>query len=194
MRWLAGVLDWWGDAVGKRGPKPKRADLKALAGNPGKRPLIPADGSRRRARLRRGRPDRPRELDGEAGREWDRVCADLDESGNLAVADRGILAAYCLAVADMLAARAEISRAGRWIQQPMQSAKGELIGEKTIEHPAVKLLDRASTRVGKLAEQLGLSPASRHRQEDAESPQPAAGNKVVELRERIAANRERGTA
>lgn len=176
--------------MARRGPKPKPPHLKALAGNPGRRPLQPGATS---GRIRRGRPDRPRELDGEAGREWDRVAEVLDEAGVLAGADRGILAAYCLAVADMLAARAEIVANGRWLRVPVQNARGEVLGERVVEHPAVKLLDKASSRVGKLASELGLSPAARNRLEDAEPPSAPVGNRVLDLAARVADNRDRGT-
>ncbi|MES2208594.1 MAG: phage terminase small subunit P27 family [Chloroflexota bacterium] len=178
--------------MGQRGPKPKRAALKLLAGNPGKRP-VRADGEPKRGRVRRGVPDRPRELTGEAAREWDRVAADLDAAGTLAVADRGILAAYCLAVADLLAARDAINREGRFVKEPVQTSKGEKIGERTREHPAVRLLDRASARVQRLADSLGLTPQSRSRSEAGEAAAgPTAGNRVTAIREKIEAARNGG--
>lgn len=170
--------------MGQRGPKAKPAALKLLAGNPGKRPV--AANNPGRGRVRRGAPDRPPELTGEAAREWDQVAPELEAAGLLAVTDRGILAAYCLAVADMLAARNAINEHGRFVQVPIQSAKGVRLGTRTLEHPAVKLLDRATTRVQRLAADLGLSPAGRCRMEgDAPAGATPAGNKVLAIRERI---------
>jgi P27 family predicted phage terminase small subunit len=176
--------------MGQRGPRPVPAALKVLAGNPGRRP-IQGDGDRR-GRLRRGRPDRPPELTGEAAEEWDRVAAELEAVGTLAVADRGILTAYCLAVADMLAALVEIDQAGRFVDEPVQSSRGEIVGTRIREHPAVKLLNQATTRVSRLADALGLTPASRSRTEVPEPPAPAAASKVQELRERVEAARAQG--
>lgn len=181
-----------GNDVGQRGPRAKPAALKFLAGNPGKRP-VRVDGEKR-GRVRRGRPERPPELTGEAAREWDRVAADLDAAGTLAVADRGILAAYCLAVADLLAARDAINREGRWAKVPVQTSKGDKIGERIQEHPAVRLLDRASARIQRLADALGLTPQSRSRTEgDAGPAGPSPTNKVQAIREKIEAARNGGT-
>lgn len=178
--------------MGQRGPRPVPAVLKVLAGNPGRRP-IQGDGSRG-GRLRRGRPDRPPELTDEAAAEWDRVATELEAVGTLAVADRGILAAYCLAVADMLAAMAEIHQAGRFVDEPVQSSKGEIVGTRIREHPAVKLLNQATTRVSRLADALGLTPSSRSRTEVPEPPGRDVGNRVQELRERVEAARAQGAS
>lgn len=164
--------------MGQRGPKPKSAALKMLAG----RKLPTGSG-----RVRKGRPDRPVELTGEAAREWDSIANELDAAGTLAVVDRGVLAAYCCAVADVLAARDAINREGRWLTEPLQNSKGDLLGERVKEHPAVKLLDKATVRVRGLAADLGLTPASRSRQGDTGSAEQgaAADNPVLALREQF---------
>jgi P27 family predicted phage terminase small subunit len=164
--------------MGHRGPKPKPVSLKLLAGNPGKRGAGSGGG---RARL--GAPPRPPELTGEAAAEWDRVVTELVEAGTLAVCDRGILAAYCLAVADMLAARAVIQADGRFLRAPVQTSKGEVVGESIRVHPAVGVLDKASARVHRLGTSLGLTPASRSR--SGEAPAASRENKVVAIRERF---------
>ncbi|HEY1190440.1 MAG TPA: phage terminase small subunit P27 family [Gemmata sp.] len=176
--------------MGARGPKPKNPALKLLAGNPGKRPV---QGGAKTGRIRKGAPARPPELTGEAAAEWDRLAPELDAAGLLAVTDRGILAAYCLAVADMLAARDAINREGRIITTPVQTSRGEVIGHKHQEHPAARMLERASSRIDKLAAALGLSPAARSRLEgETVQNAPAAENKVVAIRERIQAARAGG--
>lgn len=158
--------------MGQRGPKPKPVALKLT-------------GQKKAAGIRKGIPDRPREITGEAAREWDRIAADLDAAGTIAVVDRGILAAYCLAVADMLSARDAINREGRFLVEPVQTARGELIGQKTRPHPAVKMLAESSGRVQRLAESLGLTPAARQRMGDAGAPAVPAENKVLAIRERF---------
>lgn len=135
--------------------------------------------------MRKGLPARPPELTGEAADEWERLAPELDAAGLLAVTDRGILAAYCLAVADLLAARDAINREGRFVREPVQTSKGDTLGERVREHPAVKLLDRASARVQRLGAELGLTPASRARLEGPAPIDAPAGNRVLEIRERI---------
>jgi P27 family predicted phage terminase small subunit len=146
--------------MGQRGPKP---GLK----------LRPAEPVRR---VRKGVPARPPELTGEAAREWDAIACELDAAGLLCVTDRGILAAYCLAVTDMLAARNAVNEFGRWVQTPVQNSKGDVLGVKVVEHPAVKLLDKASARVQRLGAELGLTPAGRER---VTGPAADAGPKAV---------------
>lgn len=167
--------------MGQRGPRAKPVALKILAGNPGKRPAQSVSG---RGRLARGRPGRPSEVTGEAAAEWDRVAADLEAADMLAAVDRGVLTAYVLAVADMLAARAEILVSGRFIKTPVQTSTGKVVGESVKVHPAVSLLDRSSARVQRLAAELGLTPASRQRLEGDAIAEPR-GNAVVAIRERI---------
>lgn len=174
--------------MGRRGPKAKPAALKFLAGNPGKRPVA----SGRKQRLTLGIPPCPPELTGEAAATWGDVSRELHAAGLLAVVDRGILAAYCLAVADLLAARDAINREGRWVKVPIQNSKGDKLGERIVEHPAVKMIDRASARIQKLGDSLGLTPASRARLEgDAPAAAPE-GNKVLGIRERIQRARSGG--
>lgn len=174
--------------MGQRGPKPKKPALKILAGNPGHRPIPPASGHR----VRRGAPVRPVELTGEAAAEWDRLVPDLDAAGLLAVTDRGILAAYCLAVTDMLAARDAINREGRIVSEVIQNSRGDVLGKRLREHPACRMLERASGRVDKYAAALGITAAARSRLEGDAPADVAAGNKVVGIRDRIQAARNNG--
>lgn len=171
--------------MGARGPKPKHPALKVA---PGTRPVE----GRVAGRVRRGLPVCPRELTGEAAAEWAHLAAELDDAGTLAVVDRGILAAYCLAVADMLAARAAINREGRILKVAQQTSKGDVIGHKFSEHPACKMLERASMRVDKFGRALGLNPEARSRQEAGQPAAAKAGNKVVAIRDRIQAARNGG--
>lgn len=167
--------------MGQRGPRPRSAALKLLAGNPGKRPAQSGGSA-----MTPGEPERPAELVGEAAREWDRLIPELEAAGLLATVDRGILSAYCLAVADLLAAAEAINTHGRWLMVPIQNSKGDNLGERVIEHPAVKTQDKASARVKTLGAELGLTPAARLRLEGGgpsiETPQ---GNAVLAIRDRI---------
>lgn len=171
--------------MGQRGPKPKRPALKILAGNPGHRPVE----ARRPRCIRRGIPDRPPELTGEAAAEWDRLASELPD---LATVDRGILAAYCLAVADLLAARAAILESERFLKVPIQTSKGQSLGFRLVEHPAVKLLADASRRIERLGAALGLNPAARSRLEGEAPAEASEANKVLAIRDRIQAARNGG--
>lgn len=165
--------------MGQRGPKPKHPALK-LVGGRGAAP------GRKTGRVRKGAPSRPAWLVGEAAAEWDRLAPELDAAGLLAVVDTGILAAYCVAVADLKAATAEIEKNGRCYLEAQQTSKGQTIGHRPRENPAVKHADSAARRIEKLGAALGLTPAARSRLEsDAADAPSSEGNKVVAIRERI---------
>lgn len=168
--------------MGQRGPKPKPVKLKLLAGNPGKRPATNA----RPASIRRGRPERPPELMGEAAAEWDRIVPDLDAAGLLALVDRAALAAYCLAWAELIAATQMLDEDGRIVDEPMQNARGEIIGTRKKAHPANRLQRDAFARVKTYIVEFGLTPAARGRLGDAGAPaEGAGGNTVLAIRDRI---------
>src|SRR5690349_20292445 len=78
----------------KGGRKPKPAELKILAGNPGKRPINPGPD------YPKGWPEMPAflESDAEASAEWARVSAQLRGANVVRPIDAMLLAGYCSAV------------------------------------------------------------------------------------------------
>lgn len=172
--------------MGQRGPKPKPAALKILAGNPGKRPIAAGKSQG----IAKGVPPRPPELTGVAAEEWDRIAGELHAAGLLAVTDGAILTAFCFAVADMLACRAAVAEHGRFASQPIQNSAGAVISTRWVEHPAVARGAEAARRVAMLAAELRLTPAARERLEGgAIQAEAAPENRVVAIRERIQARR-----
>jgi P27 family predicted phage terminase small subunit len=158
--------------------------LKLLSGNPGKR-------SAAAAKLRifaEGVPVCPTWLNKEGKAEWKRVMSELKASGIMSVVDRAALAAYCQAWSDMVAAAKTLAEEGSIIEQPIQNAKGELIGEKKVPHPALKMQREATHRVKSFLCEFGFSPASRRRMGDGPAAGQAAvakpGNRLDEIRER----------
>ena len=71
------------------GRPPKPTAIKALAGNPGKRPLNNNEPKPS------GIPSCPTFLDAAAKKEWKRISKELIEIGILTSVDRSILASYC---------------------------------------------------------------------------------------------------
>lgn len=177
--------------MGNRGPKPKPIALKLLGGNPGNRPAQ-ATGT---GRARKGRPEKPADLTGEASREWDRIVPELEAAGWLAVVDRAGLSAYCFAWAQMVWAESVMQAEGAIIREPVQTSKGEIIPgfEKLKAHPAVKIHAEASGRVRSYLAEFGLTPASRSRLEgDAGGAIDKPVNKITELAARVQAARNGG--
>jgi P27 family predicted phage terminase small subunit len=83
--------------MGERGPKPTSAIVKALRGNPGRRPLNLDEGVHPAVCI----PDPPDWLNAEARAEWDRVTDELVELGLVAEIDLASLATYCQTFGDL---------------------------------------------------------------------------------------------
>lgn len=73
-----------------RGRRPKPTRIKALTGNPGKRPL-----NMNEPRPEPALPDCPPELSATAQREWARLIGELSKLNLITNLDRGALATYC---------------------------------------------------------------------------------------------------
>lgn len=144
--------------MGARGPKPKPVTLKVLAGNPGKRPSGPPP-----PRFTQGCPGKPTWMSKEAGAEWGRIVPELEAAGLLSIADRAALAAYCQAWAELVETTKVVELEGRVHKEPVQNARGEVIGYKLKAHPAVRLQRDAFNRVRQFLVEFGLSPAARGR-------------------------------
>lgn len=132
-----------------RGRKPKPTAVKVAAGNPGKRPLNPAE-----ARPDPSRPNCPRWLSDPAKREWKRVATRLHEAGLLTYVDRSLLAAYCQAY-------------GRWVEAELEIAEQPLVLESDkgnlYQNPWVGVARSAMTDMIKVATEFGISPSARSR-------------------------------
>ena len=81
------------------GRKPKPTRLKAIEGNPGKRPL-----TRNEPKPTPVAPSCPSWLDTEAKAEWRRVAPELERLGLLTLVDRAALTGYCLAWSHLVTA------------------------------------------------------------------------------------------
>jgi phage terminase small subunit len=72
-----------------RGRRPKPSRIKALTGNPGKRPL-----NAQEPRPEPALPECPPELSPASRREWERLSAELSKLNLVTNLDRGGLATY----------------------------------------------------------------------------------------------------
>lgn len=132
------------------GRRPKPVALKALAGNPGGRPLTKTG-----APFVAGAPDKPAWLDEEASAEWDRLVVQLsDESGVLSSAHGGIVLIAC----EHFSA---YRRADRFLKEHGETyeTKGERGGGKlTREYPQVRQRHDALQAYRKCLNDLGATP------------------------------------
>ncbi len=132
-----------------RGRKPKPTKVKAMEGNPGKRPLNAAEPE-----YPAGVGPAPDHLDKAARDEWDRVGGMLEESGVATQADRAVLAVYCQAWS-------------RWVRAEQVCAKmGDVLRSEAggvYQNPYLSVANRAAEQLAKCAASLGLDPSSRSR-------------------------------
>ena len=142
--------------AGGRPAKPTR--IKELQGNPGKRAA-----NKREPRPASGRPPRPKHLEGEARREWNRISKQLLELGLLAKVDRAALAAYCQAWAD-------------WVRAHEELAKGTMITFTDKGYPVLNpwwsVATTASKQIKSYLVEFGLSPAARSRLQVGDDDRP----------------------
>lgn len=140
-----------------RGRKPKPTALKLLTGNPGKR------------KLPRGEPKPsgvatcPSHLDAGARREWYRLCGVLKPLQLATEADRGALAAYCVAYSRWVTAERELVELGPIIKSP---------ADYPIVNPWLSVANKAMEQMKALGSEFGLTPASRTRIRTPEPQKP----------------------
>jgi len=140
-----------------RGRKPKPTALHLADGTyrpdrHGPRPLAP--GPALFPELDREIPQPPANLQGPALRIWHETIRELEKLGTLDTADRGVIALYCEARAELGWAMNRVRRDGRIVS----TAAG---GQKP--HPAVGIKNQAALRVARFAAELGLTPTARAR-------------------------------
>jgi len=133
-----------------KGRKPKPTSIRALEGNPGRRPLNPGEPL-----LPSELPDCPDHLDDEARAEWFRTAGVLQEMGLLTRADRSALAAYCVLYSRWVQAEAQVKKHGTIVKSPEKGFP--------MKSPYLTVADQALEGMRKLMVEFGLTPSSRSR-------------------------------
>lgn len=150
-----------------RGRKPKPTALKALAGNPGKRKLNPAEPE-----LPVSEVDAPVWLGPVAREEWIRLASTLLAAKILTVGDRNSLAAYCENFAAWRRAQAVIARRGLTFKTRSGYEQ---------QRPEVSIAQKSMALMLKFAVEFGLTPASRTRLDGGSAPKDPKGKKDEEF-------------
>lgn len=132
-----------------RGRKPKPTRLKALTGNPGKRPLNPNE-----PRPEPAIPACPPHLGAVAQTEWARLIGELAKLRILTELDRGALAQYCHAYGLWVEATEAIQTFGAMVKSP---------SGYPIQSPYIAIANRQSEIMLRISAEFGLTPASRSR-------------------------------
>jgi P27 family predicted phage terminase small subunit len=132
-----------------KGRKPKPTAVKALQGNPGRRPLNKAEPKVD------GATTAPRWLDKVGKQEWRRLAPKLQRLGLLTPADRALFAAYCRAYSRLVHADRFLRRQESLVYAtPSGSIK---------PWPQEAIANQAVETMRKIATEFGFTPSSRSR-------------------------------
>src|SRR5262245_30220837 len=132
-----------------RGRRPKPTRMKALTGNPGKRPL-----NAQEPRPEPAAPECPPELSPIARQEWGRLTAELAKLNLITHLDRGALATYCGAYALLAEAMVQIQKYGTMMKSPTGYP---------MQSPYFAIANRQAELMMRIASEFGFTPASRSR-------------------------------
>ena len=132
-----------------RGRKPKPTHLKAITGNPGKRPLNVQEPTPQPEI-----PECPEQLGPLGQKEWSRLVGDLAKLRLITSLDRAALAAYCGAYALWAEATEAIQKYGSMVKSPTGFP---------MQSPYVSIANRQAEIMMRIASEFGFTPASRGR-------------------------------
>ena len=149
-----------------RGRRPKPTRLKALTGNPGKRPLNVQE-----PRPEPVVPECPQALGPVARREWERLVGELSALHMLTNLDRAALAAYCGAYALWAEATEAIQKYGTMVKSP---------SGYPIQSPYLAVANRQAEIMMRIASEFGFTPASRSRIVAPPHPEPTLFDNLLD--------------
>lgn len=139
-------------------------NIRALRGNPGKRPPP------KRVKLAPVAPKPPSWLDREAAAEWRRVVPGLESIGVLATVDRAVVANYCAAWSKAVRAGAILDGEGLMTEETRLTKQGEPYVIRA-RHPVWQVYREATALATALAKELYLTPNARLRSTMPEAPE-----------------------
>src|SRR3990172_2095863 len=143
-----------------RGRKPKPTVLRAIEGNPGKRPL-----NDREPKPPEGTPDCPEYLDEHGKAEWFRLVPILKQMRVFTEVDRTALAAYCTAFSRWIHAEAQVKKYGTIVKSPEKGFP--------MKSPYLCVASEAMEAMRKFMVEFGLTPSSRSRLRVPDQPDAA---------------------
>lgn len=135
--------------MAQRGRKPKPTALKALEGNPGRRPL-----NENEPKPEKKAPKCPAWLEPEAKKEWKRMTKTLEAIGVLTQVDATAFAGYCQAYARWKEAEEFLSKHGTIFKTP--SGYIQQVPQVSIAQTYLKIMKD-------FCSEFGLTPAARSR-------------------------------
>lgn len=139
------------------GRVPQPTAVKALRGNPGRRPLNAAE-PKPASRI----PSPPSHLSGHALVEWKRVVRELHAIGVLTEIDRATLSAYAQAYGRWVEAEESLAAMAER-DNVMHALIIKTVNGNTMQNPLVTIANAACAAMVKYAAELGMTPSARSR-------------------------------
>lgn len=174
--------------MGRRGPKRGQYRYRPVAAGS----AAPAPSGPKFSTVE---PRCPAWLDPSAKAVWRRVVRELSAAGTLATVDAELLASYSTSVADLAAVTRSIGRSGVVIEVPTFNRNGKPTGHVVEKpNPLLRTKDALLGRMKQLADALGVGPVARSRQGALAVERSEPVNRVLQLRDRIAAIRAESAA
>ena len=136
-----------------RGRKPKPTHVKAITGNPGKRPLNAAEPLPELIAPDQI-PEPPRELNERATAEWNRLAKQLSALRILTHLDLAALASYCAAYGLWAEAIEAVNTYGTMVKSPTGFP---------MQSPYLAIANRQAEIMLRISSEFGFTPASRSR-------------------------------
>lgn len=163
--------------MGKRGPRPKPNRLKQLQGS------WRGNINKREPKPDPAVPPCPKWLDPCAKRVWRRLVKQLVACGLLTSIDGNVFARYCRTYSRWRKAEEFIDKYGE--TYPLKAADGKVKFFTTF--PQVHIAAQLATQLGRLEQELGLSPSARSRIDLKPPPDPEKERADEEFRRFLAA-------
>lgn len=151
------------------GPKGQPAEIKALKGNPGGRPIVRAP-----AELGLFSATPPRTLKRKPKAVWKQLASKLGGLKFIKVSDEPALERYCTDLAAWRDVTAELEKTGQIYET--SSTHGTMLRV----HPLFLVQDRLQKRLESFEDRFGLNPAARQRIMQGLAAQAGGGNLPLE--------------
>jgi P27 family predicted phage terminase small subunit len=144
--------------------RPVPTALKKLRGNPGKRPMNPAEPTPS------GIAKCPASLGKAARKIWVRESKHLVACGLLTSVDASAFAVYCTVKGRLEYAETQVEKYGMVVKDPSSSPDNP----RSMPNPYLSIADKAIDQLRKFAIEFGLTPASRSRLQITAAPEAPA--------------------
>jgi P27 family predicted phage terminase small subunit len=147
--------------MGRRGRPPQPLTQRIARGNPGKQSTEQGTATLEELNVGQPSPECPLWLDDAARAVWNRVVHQLAAMGIVARVDEDVLAMLCNTAAEYVACAVQLRKDGMSLKEPLLNKHKEIIGERTILHPLVRVKKALADQLLAVSREIGTTPKAR---------------------------------